>query len=62
MNQDLLTRIQELKKQKEVRKQNSGVHGYNIAVIMLTDLICCVLVGLGIGLFLQKVLEGRDLD
>ena len=50
---DLQAKIQNLKSEK--KKLSSPVHGYSIAVAMMTDLISCILVGLGVGLFLQKV-------
>jgi len=51
--QELQEKIKQLKRG---RKQSvSGTQGYGIAVVILTDLISCILVGLGIGLLFQKI-------
>ena len=54
MNQDLSNQIQQIKKNREGDQKSPNMYGYNIAVVMLTDLLGCILVGLAIGLFFQK--------
>ena len=51
---DLRTKIQRLKKEDERPQAHSSTQGYSISVVMLTDLLSCILVGLGVGLFFQK--------
>ena len=56
---DILTSLQEKIKRLKTPKNSSttkgGVQGYNVAVVIMTDLLSYILVGLGIGLFLQKI-------
>ena len=54
MNTDLLDKIHQLRKKENEDARSSGAKGYNLAVIILVDLFSCILVGLGIGFFLQK--------
>ena len=51
---DLQEKIRSLKKEKKAARKGSA-QGYNIAIIMMTDLISCVLIGFAIGLFFQKI-------
>lgn len=50
----LLEKIKCLKGEKKTPTPDTAVRGYNVAIVMMTDLLSCILVGLGIGLFLQK--------
>ena len=57
MNQnliDLQEKIHSLKK-REKEKSRSSDQGYGIAIVMMTDLVSCILIGLAIGLFFQKM-------
>ena len=56
---DLQERIGRLKKQKESTPPSA--QGYSISLAMLTNLATCILVGLGIGVFLQKVFHTSSL-
>ena len=62
---DLIASLQEkikrLKTPKTSQQNNAGARGYNVAVTVITDLFSCILVGLGIGLFLQKVFHTSPL-
>ena len=51
----LQEKIKRLKTPRVSQKNNPGIQGYNVAITIITDLFSCILVGLGIGLFLQKV-------
>ena len=58
MSEDLSHLQEKIRSLKKVDKKTSsvvGVSGYNVALTMMTDLLSCVLVGLTIGLFLQKI-------
>ena len=46
--------IKHLKQKEVVSKSPLKTGGYGIAIALLTDLISCILVGLGLGLFFQK--------
>ena len=52
--QKLQEKIKSLKRKEEKESPSSGAQGYNMAMVILTDLLSCVFVGLGIGLFFQK--------
>ena len=52
--QELQEKIKNLKRKEEKKSPSSGAKGYSVAMMILTDLLSCVLVGLGIGLFFQK--------
>ena len=56
MNEQLEKLQEKIKTLKGEKMTSSGgkMQGYNIAVTMMTDLVCCIFVGLGIGLFFQK--------
>ena len=54
MNTDLLNKIHQLRKNENEDVKSSNIKGYGLAVVILVDLFSCILVGLGIGLFLQK--------
>ena len=56
---ELQEKIRRLKKQK--KPSVSSAQGYNISLAMLTDLITYILVGLGMGLFFQKVFHTSSL-
>lgn len=52
-------RLQEkINASRQARQKGGGIGvkpvGYNTAVYIMTDMVSCILVGLGIGLFLQK--------
>ena len=51
---ELQDKIQSLKKGKKVSASPKNTQGYSIALVMMTDLVACVLVGLGLGIFFQK--------
>ena len=51
---DLQTKIRDLKTKKEAPSKQPAIKGYSIALSMMTDLVSCILVGLALGLFLQK--------
>ena len=55
--QELQEKIKQLKRGKKQSGPVSGTQGYSIAIVILTDLISCILVGLGIGLLFQKILH-----
>ncbi|MGN0919379.1 MAG: AtpZ/AtpI family protein [Alphaproteobacteria bacterium] len=59
--QELQEKIKHLKHQKEVPTSSHGTQGYGIAMVILTDLMSCILVGLSMGLFLQKVFHTSGL-
>ena len=50
----LQEKIKRLKMARHPKKMDPSVRGYDVALIIMTDLLSCILVGLGIGLFLQK--------
>ena len=52
---DLKAKIRSLKTKKEAPPKAPVIKGYSIALSMMTDLITCILVGLALGLFLQKI-------
>ena len=58
---ELQEKIRYLKSKKKAPKKAVGAQGYNLALAMMTDLLSCVLVGLGVGLFLQKVFHTSPL-
>ena len=51
---DLKAKIRGLKTKREVPPKAPTIKGYSIALSMMTDLLSCILVGLALGLFLQK--------
>ncbi len=53
--QELQEKIRQLKEKEEPLNSSLKPEGYGIAVKILTDLISCILVGLALGLFFQKV-------
>ena len=57
----LQEKIKRLKTPKASQQNTPGVQGYNISVTVITDLFSCILVGLGIGLFLQKTFHTSPL-
>lgn len=56
---ELRDKIRHLKRQKESPVPSN--QGYNVSVAMLTNLMTCILVGLGIGLFFQKIFHTPSL-
>ena len=54
---ELQEKINKIKGEKKEFYSNSGVRGYNVAITMMTDLVSCILVGLAVGVFLQKFFE-----
>ena len=64
MNQnltDLRDKIQRLRNKKKSSSSSPIVQGYSVALAMMTDLISCILVGLGLGLLLQKIFHTSSL-
>ena len=59
-----LTEIQEkidgLKKEKTSKKAVWG-NGYAVAMVILTDLLSCIFVGLGLGLLFHKIFHTSSL-
>ena len=58
---ELQEKIGRLKNKKKTSKNVSVTQGYNLALAMMTDLLSCVLVGLAIGLLLQKIFHTSPL-
>ena len=58
---DLKAKIQGLKNEKKETSQSTGGQGYSVALSMMTDLISCIFVGLGLGLFFQKIFHASVL-
>lgn len=52
---DLEAKIQTLRKKKSASPKMPVTQGYNVTLVMVTDLISCIFVGLGLGVFFQKV-------
>lgn len=42
-------------RQSDVPNPTSGIVGYNTTVYILTDLLGCILVGMALGVFFQKI-------
>ena len=59
MNEQLTELQEKINKIKGEKKafSSTGVRGYNVAITMMTDLVSCILVGLAVGVLLQKFFE-----
>ena len=51
---DLQKKIQQLRGPRRSSSVSSSAQGYSISLVMMTDLISCILVGLAVGLLFQK--------
>ena len=64
MNQkltELQEKIQQLKGEEPPQSCRGVKSGYSIMVTMITDLVSCILIGLGLGFFFQKVFDTSPL-